>query len=139
MYGFFKFSLTGTCTSDAEFSKLRNGQDRCTINIAVNRPFKKEDGGWDQTTTYVRLALFGKACQRKELRLVKKGVNITAEGDVSSYVMEQGDGKKLTGYNFKPSTLAVGGRREKLDPGAGSMPSDDDDGPPPDDYPEGLA
>lgn len=128
MYGFFKFSLTGTCTNDAEFTTLRNGQKRCTVNIAVNRPFKKDDGSWDQTTTFVRLALFGKATERKELLLVKKGVNISAEGDISSYVVEQGDNKKITCYNFKPSTLAVGGRRDKNGGGSEEPPPEDDDG-----------
>ena len=136
MFGYFKFQVWGTCTSDVEFTKLRNGQTRATINIAVNRPFKRDDGTWDQTATFVRLALFGKATERAELRRAKKGVTVSAEGDVSSYNVEQGDGKKITCFNFKPRTMGFGGKRERLEEGASMH---DDEPLPDDDLPEAFS
>ena len=137
MHGVFRFHLYGTCTHDPEFSTLPNGTKRATINVAVNRPYQKDDGTWEQTVCFARVAKFGKAAEAKHLTFCRKGTPVFIEGDVTSYFHETEQGKKLTMYNFRPDTIRPGGRPPEgsgqADPGGGG-----DDAPPDDDNPEAM-
>jgi len=110
MYGAFKFHFVGTCAADPEHSKLRNGQDRCVINVAVNTPIKKDDGKYEERTTWVRVAFFGQAALRKSLDWCTKGTPVYCEGTVQSYTEETPD-KKYTMYNFRPDVIRPLGQR----------------------------
>lgn len=120
MYGFFTFQFVGTCVEDAKFDTLRNGTNRATLNVAVNYGEKKEDGTYEERTTWVRVAFFGKRAEAKTLQWCRKGTAVAVEGTVQSYKKELPD-MNLTMYNFKARTLrslTSGSRPEATDEGA---------------------
>ena len=105
MYGDFAYEFVGTCTRDREIGKLANGQDRCIISVAVNKPFKnRETGEFDEKTTWVRIAVFGDRATSAAVDRCRKGMPIYARGTVESY-NEEINGRNYTMYNFRPDVI----------------------------------
>lgn len=105
MYGAFGFHLVGMCGRDAESTVLPNGTKRCTVTIVVNTPEKNAQGEYEERATWVRIAFFGQAAERKQVVACKKGNLVYVEGVVQSFESELADGKRQTRYNFKPTIL----------------------------------
>jgi single-strand DNA-binding protein len=105
MYGDFAFEFVGTCTRDRELGQLRNGQDRCTVSVAVNKPFKNRDTGeFEEKTTWVRFAVFGDRANSAALDRCRKGMPVYVRGTVESYNEEIG-GRNYTMFNFRPDVI----------------------------------
>jgi single stranded DNA-binding protein len=71
-------ALTGTLTQDPEARQTETGQFRLTFPIEVNRPYKDEQGNWQQETTVVPVCAFDKLAELAADRLAQgKAVFIT--------------------------------------------------------------
>lgn len=105
MYGDISFEFVGTVSQDREIAQMRSGQDRATINVAVNTPRKnKETGQYEESTTWVRVAIFGDRAQSASVDRCRKGMPVFMRGTIQSYKHEFG-GSVYTMYNFRPDII----------------------------------
>lgn len=105
MYGDISFQFVGTVAQDREYGQMRNGQDRATINVAINTPRKNRyTGEFEEVTTWVRVAVFGERVRSASVDRCIKGMPVFMRGTIQSYQHEFGD-QKLTMYNFRPDII----------------------------------
>jgi single-stranded DNA-binding protein len=136
MYGDFSFQFVGTVAQDREYGQMKNGQDRATINVAINTPRKNRDTGeFEEVTTWVRVAVFGERVRSASVDRCVKGMPVFMRGTIQSYQHEFGD-QKFTMYNFRPDIIRplmsveqVTGRAERRG-GQGGRGYQDDPPPP---------
>ena len=105
MYGDISFQFVGTCAQDREYFTMDNGQQRASINVAVNVPRKNRDtGDFEQVTTWVRVAIFGDRAQSASVDRCRKGMPVYVRGSIQSYRQEIA-GKNYTFYNFRSDCI----------------------------------
>lgn len=75
-----KVLLVGRLTRDPELRYTQKGQPVCRFDLAVNRRYKKSDGGWQEETAYVPIVVFWREIAERCGERLKKASPISVEG-----------------------------------------------------------
>lgn len=130
MYGDISFNFVGTCAQDREYFTMDNGTNRASINVAVNVPRKnRQSGEFEQSTTWVRVAVFGDRAGSASVDRCRKGMPVYVRGTIQSYSQEIA-GKNYTFYNFRPDVIRPLLSPEQLERSKRIPDSDDPYAPP---------
>ncbi len=71
--------LVGNLTRDPELRYMPNGGAVCTIGIATNRKYKKQDGSAGEEVCFVDVTFFGRTAEVAN-QYLKRGKKILVEG-----------------------------------------------------------
>lgn len=99
-------TLMGRVTRNAETRISKDGLTIVSFSIAVNRN-KKRNGVWENTVSFIRLALFGSRAEKLCPYLVQ-GRLVGIEGHLESKVVEK-DGYKQTLLTVVPRMVTLYG------------------------------
>lgn len=99
-------TLMGRVTRNAETRISKDGLTIVSFSIAVNRN-KKRNGVWENTVSFIRLALFGSRAEKLYPYLVQ-GRLVGIEGHLESKVVEK-DGYKQTLLTVVPRMVTLYG------------------------------
>lgn len=87
-------TLIGNVTRDPELKYLPNGTAMLKFGIATNESRKKEDGTWQEMTTFHNITVWGKGAERIS-KIVQKGKKMYIEGKIENKTYEKDGVKKF--------------------------------------------
>lgn len=85
--------IEGNLGRDPEMRYTPSGQPVTQFSVAVNRPRKRDDGGWDEDTTWFRVTAWGQTAERAAETL-RKGELCRVQGRIATREYEDRDGAK---------------------------------------------
>ena len=85
-------TLVGRLTKDPDVKEFGEEMIRCRITLAINRPYKKENG--DQETDFIPVCLWGKRAELSR-RLLTKGMAILVWGSIQVSYYEKKQKTKI--------------------------------------------
>lgn len=98
MNGFNRVFLMGYLGAEPELQKSRNGKPYVRLSLATHYAKKLDVGGFEETTTWHRVTVWGKNAERCQARL-HKGSALAVEGYLSKYNYERDDGSDATSFS----------------------------------------
>jgi single-strand DNA-binding protein len=84
--------LMGNLTRDPELRQTPNGQNVCSVSLALNRSYKGSDGNWQEATDFIDVVAWGPLGERVA-QYLSKGRPALVNGRLQSRSWEQ-DGQK---------------------------------------------
>lgn len=97
-------NLIGRLTKDVEMKYTPNGVALSTFTLAVNRPFKNENGEYD--ADFIRVQAWRKRAENVA-NYCKKGSQVAVMGRIQTSSFEGQDGKKVVRPSGVMSNLFV--------------------------------
>ena len=118
-----KIEISGRLTRDPELRRTQSGKAVCNINVAVKRPFTKDD------TDFIDVVLWE---QRAEFvaKYFSKGSFIIIVGSLQSRDYEDKDGNKRRAWEIKADDAEFGGSKNDGD-NSGYNVADEEEEPKP--------
>lgn len=94
MRGINKVLLFGYLGHDPQSEATRTGRSVTRLSLATHYPVRKEDGGWEDRTSWHKVNVWGKQGERCA-SFLKKGAAVMIEGYLAPYSKETEEGSKL--------------------------------------------
>lgn len=85
-------TLLGNLTRDPELRQTPNGQNVCSLSLALNRSYKDKNGEWQEAADYIDVVAWGPLAERVH-EYLHKGSRALVVGRLQSRSWEQ-DGQK---------------------------------------------
>lgn len=99
-----KVTIAGRLGQDPELKAFDSGATLCRLSIATNRSKKKEDGSYEDKTTWHRVSVWGKRGQWISENL-KTGDAVFVEGENEYYEWKDESGNKRSGVQINASFI----------------------------------
>lgn len=92
--------LQGRLGKDVEIRATTNGTQVGSVSIATTKGIKKQDGTWDNKTSWHNLVIWGKLCETYS-KYLKKGKNVLVKGELEyqDYTDKNGVKRRITNIN----------------------------------------
>ncbi len=79
-------TIVGRLTKDPEIFQIADHKIKSVLTVAVDRPYRKEDGSTD--TDFIPVCMWGPAAERSQ-KLLSKGAPILAYGSIQVRTFEK--------------------------------------------------
>jgi len=86
-------AVSGIVVNEPEFRQLETGKARVKFSIAANRPYRDDEGEWQEETTFVPVVAWDKLAEYVAPRF-QKGSGVFVTGRLKSKKFEAGSGSR---------------------------------------------
>lgn len=125
-----KAFIIGNLTRDPEMRSLPSGIAVTNFSLATNRRYKDKDGGWQESTDYHNIVVFGRQAETVN-QYLNKGSMALVEGRIQTRSWEQ-DGQKKYRTEIVADRIQFGprggGSSSDSNNGNSNQDADSDDG-----------
>jgi single-strand DNA-binding protein len=98
-------TLLGRLTVEPELKQTPNGQNVCSISLALNRSYKDSSDQWQEVTDFIDVVFWGNLAETAS-KYLKKGGRALISGRLSQRRWEQ-DGQKRSKVEVVASELTL--------------------------------
>lgn len=126
--------LLGNLTRDPELKTTPSGAQVCNVGLAVNRKYKKKDGGEGEEVLFITVVMWSRLAETVA-KYCRKGYQVLVQGRLTSRSWEK-DGVKRTAIELQAATVQFLGRPKGASSEGEAAPAELD-GETPKDWPQG--
>ena len=109
-----KVTLIGNTGSEADIKRLESGAVVAKFSLATNKSYKDKAGQWQDQTQWHNLILWGPQAEKAE-RLIYKGAQVYAEGEITYRTWEDKDGNNRKTTEIVVNYFRLLGRKEEAE------------------------